>query len=177
MTNGIISNNNNENKANFSYFLALEKLFSEIQERPQGIIKERYGIKNEKSKTLEEIGKEHRITRERVRQIIRETLKKLKNKKNGILGEVLSQLAFTLKEKNGIIKKERLLSQKLEMKERGSLKFFLDLFDEIKFREITKELDPSWTKVISIWLIGERQKMKQRKSLKKARSRLPKKSS
>lgn len=145
MTNGIISNNNNDNKANFSYFLALEKLFSEIQERPQGIIKERYGIKNEKSKTLEEIGKEHRITRERVRQIIRETLRKLKNKKSGILSEVLSQLAFTLKEKNGIIKKEGLLSQNLEMKERGSLKFFLDLFDEIKFREITKELDPSWT--------------------------------
>jgi DNA-directed RNA polymerase delta subunit len=38
-----------------------------------------------------------------------------------------------------------MLSQDLEMKERGSLKFFLDLFDEIKYREIQKELEPSWT--------------------------------
>jgi len=145
MNNNIAVNNTDENKAKFSYFLALEKLFSEIQERPRGIIKERYGIKNEKTKTLEEIGKEHRITRERVRQIIRETLKKLKNKKSESLGEVLSQLSFTIKEKNGIIKEEKLLSQSLEMKERGSLNFFLDLFDEIKYREIPKELEPSWT--------------------------------
>lgn len=152
------NNNSNRNKANFSYFLALEKVFSEIQERPIGIIKERYGIKNEKPKTLEEIGRGHRITRERVRQIIRESLKKLKNKKNEILGEVLDQLTFTIQEKNGIIKEEGLLSKNLAMKERGSLKFFLDLFDEIEYREILGELESSW--IISDFSLTEWRKIK-----------------
>jgi len=137
--------NVSENKAKFSYFLALEKLFSEIQERPSGIMKERYGIKNEKPKTLEEIGREYKITRERVRQIIRETFKKLKKKKNDILNEVLDKIVLAIKEKNGIIKEEKLLSGSLETKERGSLKFFLDFFDEIEYRETSGELESSWT--------------------------------
>lgn len=145
MNKNTAENITNDNKAKFSYFLAMEKLFSEIQERPRGIMKERYGIKNEKPKTLEEIGREHKVTRERVRQIIRETLKKLKNKKHVVLGEVFGQLVFTLQEKNGIIKEEDLLFHGLETKEKGSLKFFLDLYDEIKFRELPKELEPSWT--------------------------------
>jgi DNA-directed RNA polymerase delta subunit len=140
----IKAENINNKKAKVSFFLALEKLFSELPERPQGIIKERYGIKNEKPKTLEEIGKEYKITRERVRQIIKETLKKLKKKRGGSIEEVSDELRFTLKEKSGIIKKDKLLSNDLDLKERGSLKFFLDLFDNIVFKEIPGELDASW---------------------------------
>ena len=134
----------NKKKAHFSFFLALEKLFSEISERPSGIIKDRYGIKSEDPKTLEKIGKEYKITRERVRQIIKETLKKLKKKKNEILSEVSDEIKFTIKEKSGIIKEERLLSKELDRKEKGALRFFLDLFDSITPNEISGELEKSW---------------------------------
>jgi DNA-directed RNA polymerase delta subunit len=133
-----------KSKAHFSFFLALEKLFSEISERPKGIIEERYGLKNKEPKTLEEIGREYKITRERVRQIIKENLKKLKKKKDNFLEEARSQLQFTIKEKNGIIKEDELLSESLEMKEKGALKFFLELFDDIIQQEITGELEKSW---------------------------------
>lgn len=136
--------NGDNKRIKFSFFLALEKLFSELPERPQGIIKERYGIENEKPKTLEEIGREYKITRERVRQIIRETLKKLKKKKNESIDDVWDKLRFTLKEKNGIIRQDKLLSDNLDSKEKGSLKFFLDLFGSIDFKEIAGELDASW---------------------------------
>jgi len=159
MENNITKEENiNKKKARFSFFLALERLFSELSERPSGIIKERYGIKNEDPKTLEEIGKEYKITRERVRQIIRETFKKLKKKKNEIFEEVLNEIKFTIKEKSGIIKEDSLLSSNLELKEKGSLKFFLDLFDSIDFKEIPGELRESWT--TEDFNIGEWRKVK-----------------
>jgi hypothetical protein len=135
----------NKKKARFSFFLALEKLFSELLERPAGIIKKRYGIENKEPKTLEEIGKEYKITRERVRQIIKETLKKLKKKKNESLDEALEEIRFTIKEKSGIIKEDKLLSSSFDSKEKGSLKFFLNLFDSIIFKEIAGELNASWS--------------------------------
>lgn len=127
----------------FSFFLALEKIFSDIQERPKNIILERYGVKNGKVKTLEEIGKEYKITRERVRQIIRETIKKIKKGKDETLLLVSEKIKFTIKEKNGIIKKEDLLSNDLESKERGSLRFFLELVDGVFEKEIPGELKAS----------------------------------
>lgn len=135
---------NKKNDSNFSYFSALEKLFFDIQERPREIIKERYGIKSNKEKTLEEIGRDYKITRERVRQIIRETIKKIKRTKPEIISKALDQVRFTIKEKSGIIKEEFLIAEDLENKERGSLNFFLEIFDEIKSGEISKELEKSW---------------------------------
>lgn len=145
MSKDNIKGNHNDKKTSFSYFLALEKLFSKFPERPKNIIKNRYGIKNEDPKTLEEIGKEFKITRERVRQIIKETLRKTKKQEDGSLNNILDKLKFTIQEKNGIIKETNLLSDSFELKEKGSLKFFLDLFDGISFKEIPGELEKSWS--------------------------------
>ncbi len=47
--------------------------------REQQVIRERYGLIDGKSKTLEEVGKEFSVTRERIRQIEAKALRKLKN--------------------------------------------------------------------------------------------------
>lgn len=51
-----------------------------LSEREQNILKMRYGLGGGKSFTLEEVGKTFSITRERVRQIEKRTLEKLKEK-------------------------------------------------------------------------------------------------
>jgi DNA-directed RNA polymerase delta subunit len=136
--------NSSKKMAKISLFLALEKFFSDLPERSAGIIKDRYGIESKEPKTLEEIGKEYNITRERVRQIIRETFKKLKKKKSENTDAVNDKIKFTIEEKNDIMKKEVLLSDDLEIKEKGSLKFFLDIFGNFSFKEIQGELEGSW---------------------------------
>ena len=60
---------------------SLRELIFDLPERSQEIILNRYGVFLPNKMTLEEIGKKHRITRERVRQIIREVLKKIRDKK------------------------------------------------------------------------------------------------
>ncbi len=47
--------------------------------REQEVIRQRYGLKDGKPKTLEEVGKEFKVTRERIRQIEAKALRKLKH--------------------------------------------------------------------------------------------------
>ena len=47
--------------------------------REQEVIRQRYGLKDGRAKTLEEVGKEFKVTRERIRQIEAKALRKLKH--------------------------------------------------------------------------------------------------
>ena len=67
-----------ENELEESYeWDILKKLLDVIDEREAMIIKMRYGLMDGEPKTLEEIGQLLQISRERVRQIEKETIKKL----------------------------------------------------------------------------------------------------
>ncbi len=85
-------------------------LFSELSDREQDVLKHRHGLKNGTKKTLEGIGKDHNLTRERIRQIETSSIKKLQELKNldeylKALRKVISQL---LEEHGGIMEKEYL---------------------------------------------------------------------
>jgi len=68
----------------------LEKIMSELAEREREIIKMRFGLKDEITHTLEEVGKAFGVTRERIRQIEAKTLEKLKeHSQSGRLKEFL----------------------------------------------------------------------------------------
>lgn len=56
----------------------LNELLDTLSEREREILRLRYGLNGEKSYTLEEIGELYKITRERVRQLEKKALKKLK---------------------------------------------------------------------------------------------------
>ncbi|MDK1021784.1 MAG: RNA polymerase sigma factor RpoD/SigA [Candidatus Hydrogenedentes bacterium] len=55
----------------------MEELMKELTEREAGIIKYRYGLTDGKAHTLEETGREFSLTRERIRQIEKNVLKRL----------------------------------------------------------------------------------------------------
>jgi len=57
----------------------VNELLSELTDREQSIIIDYYGLDNKKPMTLEDIGKSIGLSKERVRQIISNALKKLRN--------------------------------------------------------------------------------------------------
>lgn len=59
----------------------LQELLSELSDREEKVLKLRYGLVDGKSYTLEEVGKEFSVTRERIRQIEAKALKKLRSPK------------------------------------------------------------------------------------------------
>lgn len=67
----------------------LNEILNRLEDREQEILKLRFGLDGYEIHTLEDIGRSFNITRERVRQIEKNTLKKLKRKYNKELRETL----------------------------------------------------------------------------------------
>jgi RNA polymerase primary sigma factor len=58
---------------------AVEQVLGDLSEREQEIVRMRFGLDGAQAKTLEEVGKEFGVTRERIRQIEAKTLAKLRH--------------------------------------------------------------------------------------------------
>ena len=58
---------------------AVEEALSELTEREQEIVRMRFGLDDGQARTLEDVGKEFGVTRERIRQIEAKTLAKLRH--------------------------------------------------------------------------------------------------
>jgi RNA polymerase primary sigma factor len=58
---------------------AVKQALSELNEREQAVVRLRFGLDDGQMRTLEEVGREFGVTRERVRQIEAKTLAKLRH--------------------------------------------------------------------------------------------------
>ena len=139
---------------------SLKQLVSSLPSRSQEIIFNRFGVFSSKPMTLEEIGRKYHITRERVRQVIREVLKKVNDRKKDLIFlEVQEKIVLALKANGGIMEEKRLLDflGKDSGSEKAAVRFFLqcggDIIDkeiagELKFSYALKEFDVEhWKKV------------------------------
>lgn len=69
---------NNPALEQFELDQQMGQLFGELNEREAAIIKYRYGMDDGRAHTLEETGKRFRLTRERIRQIEKDVMKRLR---------------------------------------------------------------------------------------------------
>ncbi len=92
------------------------------KDRDKEILSERYGLSGEKPKTLEAIGKNLKVTRERVRQIEKVALKKLENQASNIeeINLFHQKVNKKIQEFGGFVNEERLISAFLKTKEQDS---------------------------------------------------------
>lgn len=145
MTESSAAKNSPKSQENggFSFREALKSLLEAFPKRSQDIVAERYGIKGEEEKTLEEIGENFHITRERVRQIIREVLRKVKERSdNPVLAEAKEKIIFTIQGKSGIMNEDELFEVLSSGRkgERGAVGFFVELTGQVKKIKIPEEI-------------------------------------
>ena len=57
----------------------IEEVLGSLNEREQKVLKLRFGLEDGRARTLEEVGKEFNVTRERIRQIEAKALRKLRH--------------------------------------------------------------------------------------------------
>jgi hypothetical protein len=133
-------------KSSFSFLLALDNLLRQLPERSQVIIKKRFGLGGEKIQTLEKTGKFFGITRERVRQIITDSLKKIsQNKNHPDFVKAQSVLFFTISKNSGIMKQVDIVNKFSQGKEKevNALNFFGLCFPRSFFWE-SEDIEKSW---------------------------------
>ncbi|OIP59303.1 MAG: hypothetical protein COZ29_00230 [Candidatus Moranbacteria bacterium CG_4_10_14_3_um_filter_45_9] len=122
----------------------LEQFLLRLPERSRDIVASRFGISDERPKTLEEIGHIHEVTRERVRQIIMSALGFLSQEhKHHSFIQISTCIHSTLEEKSGIVRTEELLSilAPLGKQERGALLVFIECLPTIKKEKATEEYE------------------------------------
>lgn len=116
-------------KTAFSYVATLERLLERLPVRSREIVKLRFGVPDGKIRTLEEIGKQHGITRERVRQVVGSALTMIaSHKEYPEVVEIMKHIEQALGSKSGVMKVDHLV-EKLAGKdkaERGALAVFLE---------------------------------------------------
>ncbi|RDL34836.1 hypothetical protein DA099_05815 [Photobacterium damselae] len=62
---------------NYTQTQKIQQVTSTLTEKESDIIKRRFGLDDKPEQTLEDVGREYGVTRERIRQIEAKTLKKL----------------------------------------------------------------------------------------------------
>lgn len=107
----IISNKKAEELSKLNAIKLVNGLFDELLERERDILTRRFALKGGEAETLEQIGRLHKLTRERVRQIESSSLRKLKKLEylDNYLNTVKEAISQLLKQHGGLMDREFLL--------------------------------------------------------------------
>jgi hypothetical protein len=125
----------------------LSRLLGELPPRARSIVRRRYGVGGASGMTLEAIGEKEGITRERVRQIENDAIRKLK--KSEIFPSLASYEKFisdVVEREGGMIAEEALLAlpEFQPVKDKNTLALFLDLTDKMTKRKADDDFRARW---------------------------------
>lgn len=143
-----MSNQNTAKESTFSFREALKSVLNDLTPRAKEIVDLRFGIFTPEPLTLEEIGKKYGITRERVRQILKEALKKAaKRRDQANFRKAEDRIKFTLEQRNGIIRDDEVLELLAgnDRDELGAVHFILNASPEFHEAKEAGELANAWT--------------------------------
>lgn len=138
---------------NFNPQEILANLFKILNDREKTILKKRYGLTGGDEKTLEEIGKEFKVTRERIRQIENAALQKVKSHqdKDKLINSPLKGVLKILEEHGGILREDSLITKLLlysgeNIENRLIAKFIINqlLGEKIKLSQENKDYYKAW---------------------------------
>jgi hypothetical protein len=154
----IMNNHQAEEVAKLDAIEILSNLFSELNERERDVLVRRFSLHGQGRETLEEIGKIHNLTRERIRQIETSSIKRLRQLENldNYLSGLKNVITHLLEEHGGFMEKEYLFSNLVnfsigvgkkddsEIKHKRHFDFLIskllhDEFEEINNSELFKE--------------------------------------
>ena len=115
------------------------------QERTKEIISRRFGLNTGQKETLESIGQSYEITRERVRQIEEDGLKKIRQAAKKICQKEFQYFTKKLEEFGGLKKEDGLLKDLAGSKFKPQVSFLLHLGEQFKRFPESENFHTFWT--------------------------------
>jgi len=98
--------------ANLNLAEIVDRLLVVLNQREQDVLRRRYGLSGVAKETLESIGRQHKLTRERIRQIESVCVNKIKKHQESekLIGRLRQVISHLLEEHGGVIDKEYLFN-------------------------------------------------------------------
>jgi len=121
-----------------------QNLLEGLPSRAKEVIVRRFGLKTRERETLEAIGEDHNITRERVRQIENDGFSKIIPKFNQHK-QVFEYFNRYLKKEGGLKREDILLAKLGGQKFQNHVYFLLDLNEKFQRSSLSPEFYPFWT--------------------------------
>ncbi|MFC1630071.1 sigma factor-like helix-turn-helix DNA-binding protein [Patescibacteria group bacterium] len=131
-----------KNSINFSQIC--DDLLKNLSPRQKEVVERRFGLKSGSGETLEAIGKSHNITRERVRQIERDSFEKMKPKVKKYQN-AFNYLVSSVKRYGGLKKEDTLLLELASERNHPKANLLLALHDQFSRIPDNPEFYPLWT--------------------------------
>ena len=156
----ILQNKQAQDVFHFHPHDTIEEFFKHLTNKEKEILSKRYGLYGNKPHTLEQIGKNHQITRERIRQIQNVAISKIKQ--NEVLKNKLNQLNQTItriiQDYGGLMEESHFISETLSYSEKNDLNKMAIIFlvseiinENIEEVSSTEHFLPGWKlKIISL---------------------------
>jgi hypothetical protein len=133
---------------NFEPARMVGNLLALLKERDRQIVTKRFGLEGQEVETLEAIGQKYNLTRERVRQIEKDSVAYLKRKNVRELSDSLQLIFDTVVDHGSIMSEDFLmrtmLLNKPESRESASLKFLLSLSEQLKYHKESAHYYSAW---------------------------------
>jgi len=156
--------------------VVVAKLLKSLNDRNRDVVSRRFGLKSGQKETLESIGQEYGITRERVRQIEAASIKQIKDQlRSGLYASVepYINLAGSILEEHGGVMTEKELFNKFsgtseDTAVNGSLVFFLNL--QSSFARVSED-----DELNTFWALSEQHNTNCRKAMNSLTEALSKK--
>ena len=125
----------------------IAKFLDELAPRARSVVKRRYGIGGTSAMTLEAIGTKEGITRERVRQIENDAMKRLRKSPSfATLASYEKEIGDLIESRGGMISENFLLAlpELKNVKDKNSLILFIDLCDSLAKRKADQHFHARW---------------------------------
>lgn len=126
----------------------IEQLLLSLKPRPREIMVRRFGLAGKKPQVLDKIGKDFGVTRERIRQIERDSFKKLRaSGKSDDFIELSQKAVDFIKKSGGFCDREILkmsLVDNLDQSKKNQLMFILNSTEDLRYNKGTIEVKGFW---------------------------------
>lgn len=147
----IIGSQTQSNLSTFEPASLVSRLLSLLKERERLIVLARFGLEGQEVQTLEAIGKLYNLTRERVRQIEKDSITQLTKKKSTELEHALQLIFDAIAEHGNVISEEflmqTLLPGKADERESRAVKFLLHLGEQFYYSREVPNYYEGWNLV------------------------------
>lgn len=141
---GCLCLNKRTEKMNFNYQKVCQRLLKASPQRTRDILSRRFGLVGQKPQTLQAIGTKYGITRERVRQIIRDGLLQIKPKMK-TEAKVFQYLENILQVHGGLKQEQTFFEMAASPGSHNELSLLLTCGEQFERQKEDKELYSLWT--------------------------------